>query len=200
MTLTEYRVPLPPIGNGNQRLIATEPLLTAQECAALLDHARADGWADAAVSRPSEPGGIVDRAIRSARLRPLPLDGSWPFSRLVDRIAMCNSTVYRYDLRGIYESDAPAIARYSASDTGQFRAHVDAGALHSTRKLSYVVQLDHSGAYAGGDLYFSELAVSAPREQGSLVLFPSTLTHCVTPVITGTRHVIVGWIHGTALR
>lgn len=199
--MTEYLVPLPPLGNDKQRLLATEPLLTAQECAALLDVARVDdGWADAAVSRPSEPGGVVDRAIRSARLRPLPLDESWPLSRLVDRIATCNSTVFRYDLRGIYESDAPAIARYTASDTGQFRAHVDAGPLHSTRKLSYVVQLDPPEAYGGGDLYFAELAVSAPREQGCLILFPSTLTHTVTPVISGTRHVIVGWVHGAALR
>lgn len=158
------------------------------------------GWADAAVNRPGGPGGVVDRDIRSARLQPLPLDDSWPFSRLIDRIASCNSTLFRFDLHGVYQSDAPAVAKYGSGDAGHFRAHVDAGAFNSTRKLSYIVQLDDSGSYVGGDLYFPELGITAPRDRGSLVVFPSTLTHTVTPVITGTRHTIVGWVHGSALR
>ena len=99
---------------------------------------------------------------------------------------------------GIYESDRPAIARYTAAEFGQFRAHIDAGASHSTRKLSYVVQLDKGSSYTGGDLFFSDLGTAAPRDQGTLVVFPSTLTHVVTPVIEGIRHVVVGWVDGPA--
>lgn len=197
--MTEYRRELPPLPNPHQRTVATRPLFSASECDALLDLAQqGTGWSDASVSRPGATDGIVDRDVRSAGLFPLPTDGGWPFHRLVEAIADHNSATFRFDLEGIYESDRPAIARYTAAEFGQFRAHIDAGASHSTRKLSYVVQLDKGSSYTGGDLFFSDLGTAAPRDQGTLVVFPSTLTHVVTPVIEGIRHVVVGWVHGPA--
>ena len=137
--------------------------------------------------RHRRPGRALGRAV--------PPTHRW---RLVEAIADHNSATFRFDLEGIYESDRPAIARYTAAEFGQFRAHIDAGASHSTRKLSYVVQLDKGSSYTGGDLFFSDLGTAAPRDQGTLVVFPPTLTHVVTPVIEGIRHVVVGWVHGPA--
>lgn len=197
--MTEYHHALPPLPNPHQRTVATSPLLSTSECEALLALTeRRSGWADASVSRPGVTDGIVDREVRSADLFPLPTDGGWPFNRLVEAIAEHNSATYRFDLDGIYESDRPAVARYTSGEFGQFRAHIDAGASHSTRKLSYVVQLDSGTDYSGGDLFFSDLGVAAPHDRGTLVLFPSMLTHVVTPVVEGTRRVIVGWVHGPA--
>lgn len=197
--MNRYRHTLPPLPNPNQRTVATSELLSERECASLLALTQdGAGWTDASVSRPGVPQGIVDREVRSAGLFPLPIDGTWPFNRLVHAIASHNSSTFKFDLAGIYESDRPSIARYTADNFGQFRAHIDAGPNHSTRKLSYIVQLDAAIDYSGGDLFFSDLGIAAPQNQGTLVVFPSTLTHVVTPVIEGTRHVIVGWVHGPA--
>ena len=171
--MTEYHHALPPLPNPHQRTVATSPLLSTSECEALLALTeRRSGWADASVSRPGVTDGIVDREVRSADLFPLPTDGGWPFNRLVEAIAEHNSATYRFDLDGIYESDRPAVARYTSGEFGT--------------------------DYSGGDLFFSDLGVAAPRDRGTLVLFPSMLTHVVTPVVEGTRRVIVGWVHGPA--
>ena len=76
------------------------------------------------------------------------------------------------------------------------RPHRDVGATNSTRKLTYVVQLSASAAYSGGDLFFPDLGHVAPRDQGTLIVFPSFLSHVVSPLMAGTRHALVSWIHG----
>jgi len=58
------------------------------------------------------------------------------------------------------------------------------------------VQLSDPAAYLGGDLLLTLTGTHVSREQGSLIVFPSFLQHVVSPVIRGTRHVLVGWVHG----
>ena len=81
-----------------------------------------------------------------------------------------------------------------------FRSHIDAGPSHSTRKLSFSLQLTDGATYQGGDLIFGDRLADGYRNQGSLVIFPSVSLHEVTPVFRGIRHTIVGWIHGPTLR
>jgi PKHD-type hydroxylase len=69
------------------------------------------------------------------------------------------------------------------------------------RKLSFCLQLNDPSTYDGGVFEFRE--VEHPyrfREQGSVLIFPSYLTHRVTPVTRGVRNSLVGWIEGPRWR
>ncbi|WP_299006958.1 hypothetical protein [uncultured Tenacibaculum sp.] len=38
--------------------------------------------------------------------------------------------------------------------------------------------------------------VRVPREKGTIIVFPSFMMHCVTPITKGVRKSIVGWVAG----
>ena len=67
-----------------------------------------------------------------------------------------------------------------------------------TRKISISIPLTKRDEYEGGDLEINnnETLIKATDEQGSITLFPSYLSHRVSPVTKGERWVIVIWIHG----
>ena len=65
-----------------------------------------------------------------------------------------------------------------------------------------VVQLTDPEEYEGGEL---ELCLGGepfvvPKEQGTLITFPSYNLHRVRPTIEGTRHSLVGWVTGRPFR
>lgn len=74
------------------------------------------------------------------------------------------------------------------------------------RKISTTINLNVPGDYDGGNLKFDfgmHTDKSARfheceeiRPQGSLIVFPSFLPHCVTPVTRGTRYSLVLWSLG----
>lgn len=74
------------------------------------------------------------------------------------------------------------------------------------RKISMTVNLTDPADYQGGDLKFDfgEHAKDGERfhiceeirPQGSIIVFPSFLPHCVTPVTSGTRYSAVLWALG----
>lgn len=73
------------------------------------------------------------------------------------------------------------------------------------RKLSMTLNLSDPATYDGGLLKFDfgnhaereqYHEVEEIKEQGSMVVFPSFLDHCVTPVTRGTRYSLVLWCLG----
>jgi PKHD-type hydroxylase len=72
------------------------------------------------------------------------------------------------------------------------------------RKLSMTVNLTDETSYDGGDLMLDfgahsprgKYQVEEAREQGTIVIFPSFLYHCVSPVTRGTRYSLVMWSLG----
>jgi PKHD-type hydroxylase len=70
------------------------------------------------------------------------------------------------------------------------------------RKLSVTVSLSDPSTYKGGNLRFDlgphrktgryHLCTEI-RPRGSIIVFPSHLYHCVTPVTKGTRYSLVAW-------
>lgn len=194
-----YRFDLQPIGNPHYQEVVGRPLFSGAECERVLGLLDESLWSDAAVTGEGGRGARYDEKIRSAKLQPLPADDSWPFDKLVTAIAEINAEVFRFKLTGIYTTDPPSVARYHSQSTDHFRPHQDAGAHHCRRKLTYVVQLSDGSSYEGGDLLVMDDRKVAPRERGTLVVFPSTLTHVVSPVIVGIRYVIVGWVYGPTL-
>tara|TARA_B100000925_G_scaffold226625_1_gene175101 strand:- start:6523 stop:7278 length:756 start_codon:yes stop_codon:yes gene_type:complete len=77
------------------------------------------------------------------------------------------------------------------------------------RKLSVTVNLTDTNDYKGGDLKF-DLGkhhsddqfhdVLEARQQGTVIVFPSFMQHCVTPVTEGTRYSLVLWCSGRPFR
>ena len=72
------------------------------------------------------------------------------------------------------------------------------------RKLSLTLQLTDPSEYEGGDLQFKwfhkntvkKEIVKIAREVGSIIVFPSSLWHQVTPITKGKRQSLVNWSIG----
>jgi PKHD-type hydroxylase len=94
----------------------------------------------------------------------------------------------------------PRVFKYSAERKDHYVWHRDTLSIpskESERKLSFSIQLSDPNSYQGGDLEFlPDMPGIYKKAQGSLLIFPSYLTHRVSAVTQGTRYVIVGWIHG----
>jgi PKHD-type hydroxylase len=122
-------------------------------------------------------------------------ENDWIYNKLANLAIHCNNERYWFDLLGFHQE--LQLTRYSKGDF--FDWHLDFGAGDiSARKLSMTIQLSHADAYEGGDLQFmvNNKIVDAPREKGTIVIFPSFIMHRVSPITKGTRQSIVGWVSG----
>ena len=123
---------------------------------------------------------------------------SWIFGRLTDLIHQVNQ-VYQFDIKGFYEP--LQLAEYAKGDF--FDWHLDFGTGNSSnRKLSITMQVSDPTDYEGGDLEFqiNNRIEKAPREMGTVVVFPSFIMHRVTPITKGKRRSLVGWVSGPPFR
>jgi len=193
------RFDVAPLGNTQYQQVVSRQVFSPRDCDQVVAGLAGADWTAAGITAEGSTSAAYDNKVRSAMLQKLPCDDSWPFAELVEAVGAVNSEVYRFELSGVYDSDAPSVARYRAEESDHFRPHQDAGGAHCRRKLTYVVQLSDGDAYTGGDLLIKDGGIVAPREQGTLIVFPSTLFHVVSPVIQGVRHALVGWIHGPTI-
>jgi len=116
---------------------------------------------------------------------------------------------WNFDLSGI---EPLQLSKYAADQ--HYGWHTDIRPLAETkgllmRKLTFNVVLNED--YDGGDFQFSwgtpsatykkrTIPEPAMRNRGHMVIFPSFYWHRVTPVITGTRYSLNGWITGPPFR
>lgn len=123
----------------------------------------------------------------------------WIYERLSQACIQANTNRFKFDIQG-FQTELQ-LANYSDNDF--FEWHMDFGAGDiSNRKLSISVQLSDESEYEGGDLQFmiNQNIVSAPKEKGTAIIFPSFALHRVLPVTKGNRFSIVGWIAGPVYR
>ncbi len=176
------------------QVVFVDAFLSGAECDRVLE------LAATAVEHEGRTGqeGKADEA-RSSRIRFLwpSRESEWLFARLEAAILRLNEG-YRYDLLGFAEG--AQVASYGPG--GHYDWHVDLGTgPQSSRKLSLSVQLSDPGDYDGGDLEFmGPTDVTAPRNRGALVAFPSFVGHIVHPVTRGERLSLVSWISGAPFR
>lgn len=69
------------------------------------------------------------------------------------------------------------------------------------RKVSVSVNLSDPTSYVDGDLllrdnFGTEYHIPMFRTKGSVIVFPSSLVHCVTPVSVGVRKSLASWFLG----
>lgn len=142
-----------------------------------------------------------DHSIRKSSLNFINPEApvNWIFERLARAAIEENSRRFHFELLGLNEG--LQLAKYDASD--QFNWHMDFGVgSASQRKLSMSVQLSEPHEYEGGDLQFmiNDQAHNALRTPGTLIIFPSYVMHRVTPITSGTRMSLVGWVNGMPFR
>jgi len=123
---------------------------------------------------------------------------------LLRYVNLSNATAFNVDIQ--QEMAEMQFGEYSAEYGGKYDWHHDVNwenGKNFDRKLSVVVQLTNPDAYQGGNFEFSE--VESPKKedwskQGSILVFPSYLTHRVTEVTEGTRYSLVSWVRGPRWR
>jgi predicted 2-oxoglutarate/Fe(II)-dependent dioxygenase YbiX len=121
----------------------------------------------------------------------------WIYEKIKSKMYEVNSNLWNFNLDGEMEK-----LQYLKYGLGEFYAkHMDNS--HddvSCRKLTMVIQLSEN--YIGGKLkVWGHSKGYAPKEIGSLTVFPSHLFHQANPVFWGKRNVLVCWISGkTPLR
>jgi len=124
------------------------------------------------------------------------------YDRLLPICNEVNESDFQYDLTYV---ETLQFCEYNSNEQGCYNKHTDMfGGWYSshTRKLSFVLQLSDPWEYEGGELqlWFGEYPTSIQKEKGRLVFFPSYALHQVTPVISGVRYSLVGWVHGPAFK
>ena len=123
-------------------------------------------------------------------------DFAWIYQRLAASIKNINESYFHFDLTHIQPLQ---FTQYHGTENGNYHPHMDIGIEAPTRKLSFSLQLSDPTEHEGGQLVFHHLrtqAEAAPRARGKIIFFPSFVVHEVTPVTSGTRYSLVGWVAG----
>lgn len=126
-------------------------------------------------------------------------ENKWIYNKLAGLAMNCNNERYWFDLLGFHQE--LQLTRYSEGDFFDWHMDFGPGGI-SARKLSMTIQLSNPDEYEGGDLQFmiNKEVVNAPREKGTIIVFPSFILHRVTPITKGVRQSIVGWVSGPPYR
>ena len=110
-----------------------------------------------------------------------------------------NRVFFGYDIRDVYDVQ---YSEYDSSYKGHYDWHVDCSADGMAnnwyeRKLSMSLQLSSPDDYDGGLLEIQNVKIDDQwREKGTVIVFPSTKLHRVTPVTSGKRKALVSWMEG----
>jgi PKHD-type hydroxylase len=149
------------------------------------------------------PAQVTSGLVSQRRSTMAPVDrhaqnSEWLTGRMAWLFAWANVHLYQFELTGLDEDFQ--LLRYEVGDF--FTWHLDCGpGLESTRKLSMSIQLSAPADYEGGRLEFAVQArLPMSGLQGAAVIFPSYLTHRVSPLTRGARFSLVAWAHGPAFR
>jgi PKHD-type hydroxylase len=152
---------------------------------------------------PGEMGGIVrsdtsdetNTSIRNVSIKQVTLeDMGWLYDKMYEYVKAANNDYFNYDLIGFYES--MQLLHYGPDiGGGHYNWHRDCGPGISTRKLTVIVQLTNPINYEGCQV---ELDLDGPicKTRGSVTIFPSFITHRVTPLTSGYRDSLVMWVNG----
>ena len=131
-------------------------------------------------------------------IRTTQVDANPYFLAIANDVLKVNAEKWNFDLFGFIDSLQYTV--YHAGD--EFGWHIDCGPKLPPRKLSVSIQLSDPADYDGGDLQLrvSDTIETAPRERGTVAIFPSFISHRVSPVTRGVRKALVAWVAGPAFR
>ena len=123
-------------------------------------------------------------------------------------IKMANKDNFLYDISDI-ENDMIQYTQYNKGDFYNWHTDMDICDINEpdqlVRKLSFTLQLTNEDEYTGGNLEFADFddstyKFSVPKSRGTVIVFDSRVPHRVTPVESGIRKSLVGWVVGKRWR
>ena len=123
-------------------------------------------------------------------------------------IRMANKDNFLYDISDI-ENDLIQYTQYNKGDYYNWHTDMDIGDINEpdqlVRKLSFTLQLTNEDEYTGGNLEFADFDESSyrflgPKSRGTMIVFDSRTPHRVTPIESGIRKSLVGWVVGKRWR
>lgn len=198
-------MPAMPLRNPNVGMVYNGVHFSSEECDQIVASAKEEAWQPGGVGGYGEGRNAVVPKARSCTEQRLPFNpqSGFPLDRICHEVCNVNANGWRFDLTGFVSDDMPYLMRYTESNRDHYEWHMDMGRAYSaSRKLSFSLQLSASDEYDGGDLEFYNMQVDRARvrQKGTLVIFPTYWLHKVHPVTRGTRHVVVGWLHGPSYR
>tara|TARA_Y100001938_G_C8094118_1_gene437001 strand:+ start:3365 stop:3961 length:597 start_codon:yes stop_codon:yes gene_type:complete len=122
----------------------------------------------------------------------------WLYEKVMFKMVEANSHMWNLDVFGYYEAFQYAIYTQGS----HYDWHIDTGPGKFVRKISASLQLSDGSEYVGGDLIIKNGRDEIPvdRTRGSLIVFPSTSLHKVTPIVSGQRESLVIWLSGPPWR
>jgi predicted 2-oxoglutarate/Fe(II)-dependent dioxygenase YbiX len=129
------------------------------------------------------------------KCRPDKCNGDWKWlqDKIYQVVKLVNQGVFHFDVEGV--DDELKLIKYHQG--GFYSWHTDFNAGDSSlRKLTAIVQLTDPSEYEGGDVQFgiqdkhTKEWYTINKLKGSLTIFPTFLSHRVTPVTKGTRYVL----------
>ena len=173
----------------------------AEQCKSIIDIGLSLESQDATVGMEKDKQG-VDIQYRKSKVSFIPMDNPdyhWIFQKITDVILNANKRFYDYDL---YEIECLQFTRYD-EHMSKYEKHLDSdltGAFH--RKLSFSILLSQPTEFSGGDLvvYIGRNPTPMNKVQGIANFFPSFILHEVTPITSGERYALVGWVNGPRFR
>lgn len=123
----------------------------------------------------------------------------FPFADIKGITKQANDEIYDFRLLGIIDQDFPQIFKYAEED--YYDWHIDITPMATTRKMTYIINLNDSADYEGGNLEFLNTATNDDlRGRGNIIIFPSFLTWRINPVTKGEKNIVVGHVHGAIFR
>ena len=160
-------------------------------------------WSKASFGEVNTPEGcVVDPKKRISDL--LWLDNTTPIGCVAQVYAnMANDKAgWNFNLS---KCEAIQIGKYSGDKLGFYGWHPDDGAFSTkgrdiVRKLSVAILLSDTKDFTGGNFEFEGYEIQPELKQGSVLVFPSIISHRVTPVTSGIRYSAVTWISGPPYR
>lgn len=168
-------------------------LFNEDECAAILEGCLDDLWIQSRIVGNKDLHSSKRQKIRGEA------DG-FPFDNIRSITKQANDEIYDFRLLGIIDQDFPQVFKYAEGDSYDW--HMDITPMASTRKISFLINLDDENSYEGGELHFLNTDTSNINlnTKGSIVIFPSFITWKIDPVTKGEKNIILGHIHGAIFR
>jgi len=119
---------------------------------------------------------------------------------LFNIVQKVNATHFGFDIWNLADIQYTV---YKAENEGHYGWHTDdqvsiGPTRASARKISITIQLSDPSEYEGGDFEFWNFRDMPKdlKEKGTVLLFPSSHMHRVTPVTKGVRKSLVAWFDG----
>lgn len=131
-------------------------------------------------------------------------NSAWIAELIMEYATKANRNAFGFDID--YVSDIQ-YTTYRSENSGRYDWHHDTfwcSPLAYDRKVSVVMQLTAGSDYTGGEFEFDP-QYPAPdaekmRQRGTVFVFPSFISHRVTPVTAGIRKSLVSWVEGPSFR